>query len=151
MHSLRRRIQSGKTNEQTLPLTTTSVVAAATASPTDASENQYSPGRCCRSPLRFLLTTLAALVAILWLADELLVYLSVPCLPKSSRGVAVLTNPDDARVAVVSLHKGFKYHGPLRRWLSQNKRLYAERHGYSYIDESQYPTDELLPPLDTAW
>jgi len=47
-----------------------------------------------------------------------------------------------SRVAIVSLHRGFKFHGYLGHWLSYQKLRYAQIHSYTYFDESQFPNDE---------
>ena len=58
---------------------------------------------------------------------------------------------DRAWIAVVSLHRGFKFAGSLGRWLSWNKKEYAKSHGYAYADESLFDTipEKDLIPLTT--
>ena len=53
-------------------------------------------------------------------------------------------------MALVTIHDGWKYHGPLGQFLRDNKQSYANLHGYSYVDNT-FPNDDdeelLMVPL----
>lgn len=53
---------------------------------------------------------------------------------------------DQAKAAIVSLHRGYKFHGHLGEYLEESKRRYAHQWGYAYANQqcfSQLPTSTI--------
>ena len=52
-----------------------------------------------------------------------------------------------AKIALVSIHKGWKYHGLLGSFLQTNKHSYANLHEYAYIEPVDYEKPRFLLDL----
>jgi len=58
--------------------------------------------------------------------------------------------PTNANVAIVSLHRSWKFSGYMGWWLDANKAAYASKHGYAYLNQNWFPKEEDLFPL-SSW
>ena len=88
--------------------------------------------------ITFLLITTVVLDRI-WVSISLS---SFPNYKELSAAVSPLLSIDKANIAIISIHRGFKFL-PLGKFLRDSKRSYAGLHGYAFIDESHsLPDDE---------
>jgi hypothetical protein len=94
-----------------------------------------------------LLLLLLGILLLLLAMDEAMTCVSLSMFPryrpnpKAQRNVPL----QEAKIAIVSLHGGFKYYGNVGRFFQNNKQSYADAHGYAYVD--QFPPENLLVPL----
>lgn len=83
-----------------------------------------------------ILIVLVVLSMLLIIVDLCWVRYSLSSFPRYHR--LQLINPtvpiENAKIALVSIHKGWKYHGLLGSFLQTNKHSYANLHKYAYID-----------------
>jgi len=91
---------------------------------------------------------LAGVTIVIIVADRSWVRYSLFSFPRYHR--LKLVNPavpiESAKIAIVSIHKGWKYHGSLGTFLVNNKQSYANLHGYAYADA--VPDEKDLMPLE---
>ena len=93
-------------------------------------------------------SVLAGVIIVIVVADRSWVRYSLFSFPRYHR--LKLVNPavpiESAKIAIVTIHKGWKYHGSLGTFLVNNKESYANLHGYAYADA--VPDEKYLMPLE---
>lgn len=67
--------------------------------------------------------------------------------PPSAVSIRDAVDPARASMAIVSLHRGFKFSGYLGGWLARQKRNYANFRGYAYFDQRDFPSENELHSL----
>jgi galactosyl transferase GMA12/MNN10 family len=77
---------------------------------------------------------------------------AVPTIPgpgdKTTNTSTATTTTTPGQLAVVSLHRGYKFAGYLGTWLDGNKAQYAARHGYRYFNQDDF--DQTVNSV-SAW
>jgi hypothetical protein len=81
----------------------------------------------------------------LLLLDEAMTSVSISMFPRYRPKAQRKIPLQEAKIAIVSLHGGFKYFRNVGWFFQNNKQSYADAHGYAYVD--QFPPENLLVPL----
>jgi hypothetical protein len=102
-----------------------------------------------RQTVSWLLLFITLLLIIILALDKIWVSISLSSHPNHKQlaaAVSPLVSIEKARIAIVSIHEGFKFHGSLGSFLRDSKRSYAGLHGYAFIDETHpLPDDNNMP------
>ena len=99
-------------------------------------------------PWLLLLVTLLLITIVAF--DRIWVNISLTSYPNHkllAAAVSPLVSIEQAKIAIVSIHQGFKFHGSLGQFLRDSKRSYAGLHGYAFVDESHPLPDEYTNNL----
>jgi len=142
--SVREQVDDADASQQSLILPTTTTHVAVSLS-------RKMHRRLHRRPLlRCVALVLVTVISVAWFLlfppFEAIGFFFLPKIPHPPSHNQLVNNPGgNATIAIVSLHRGYKYHGHLGAWLVSNKESYAGFHGYSYFDE-RFPSSNL-PPL----
>lgn len=146
--SARKRKPRSSKDEELLPLHTKAPQAASSPDPRrlpTKPRRRRRAGRRRQSAAAVISLLLALLLITIYALDRIWVYLSLSSYPRYLPHRTATIPIHRAKIAVVSIHEGFKYHGRLGQFLRNNKQTYAGAYGYSYADT--FPAENELAPL----